>query len=79
MSDIKTMTLKKAVFPKMLGNLMHSNQLLKYFSMMSFVTSIICLIAVLVLINKEPIIITMDTHAKKIEKTKMPQADDQIK
>lgn len=79
MSDIKTMNLKKAVFPKMFGSLMHTNQLLKYFSMMSFATSIICLIAVLVLINKDPIILTMDTNAKIIEKTKMPKADEQIK
>lgn len=79
MTDHKIMTLKKAVFPKMFGNLIHTNQLLKYFSIMSFTISMICLIAVLVLINKEPIILTMDINAKLIEKTEMPKADDQIK
>ena len=79
MSDKKSTNLKSATFPKIFGSLMHTNQLLKYFSVFSFVTSILCLIAVIILINKEPTILTLNTNAELIEKAKLPKADDQIK
>ena len=60
--------LRSAKFPKMMSNLMHSNQFLKMFSFYSLSLSIITLIGLTLSINKGPEVITISMDGNVIEK-----------
>lgn len=76
---MQTIQFKIAEMPKMLGDLTHSNQFLKMFSLASLGVSILTLATLLVLVNRPPIVLTLSQSAGIMERTTAPKADDQIR
>ena len=60
-------SLKQMKFPKVLAELIHSNQFLKIFSALCLAIVFLCLILVFVLVNRSPFILTFDTQGSVIE------------
>lgn len=79
MQNLKLIKLKSTELPRKLGELMHSNQFLKLFSIASLCLVGLMLIAVIVMATKEPTIITLNVDGVKLEKTTLPKAEDQIR
>ncbi len=79
MQNLKLIKLKSTELPGKLGELMHSNQFLKLFSITSLFLVGLMLIAVIVMATKEPTVITLNVDGAKIEKTSFPKAEDQIR
>lgn len=79
MQDNKTMNLKMPSLPKIVGDLMHSNQFLKMFSVVALVLVFMISGVVLVMATKDPLVITLGPDGKAIERTILPRAEDQIR
>lgn len=79
MQEPKPIGLKNAQLPKMIGQLMHSNQFLKVFSISSLVLVFMVLGVILVMATKEPIVITLGPDGQAIERSVLPKAEDQIR
>ena len=79
MQEEKTISLKMPSLPKMMSELMHSNQFLKFFSLSLVVLAFMITVVVLVMATKEPMVITLDSYGKTIERTVLPKAEDQIR
>ncbi|HXH74076.1 MAG TPA: hypothetical protein VNJ08_03880 [Bacteriovoracaceae bacterium] len=79
MQESKPIGLKNAQLPKMMGQLMHSNQFLKVFSISSIVLVFMVLGVILVMASKEPMVITLAPDGKTIERTILPKAENQIR
>lgn len=79
MQKSKSVNLKISSLPKVVGELMHSNQFLKLFSISALVLIFMALGVVLVMATKEPMIITLGVDGKAIERTFQPKAEDQIR
>lgn len=79
MQEPKPIGLKNAQLPKMIGQLMHSNQFLKVFSISSLALVFMVLGVILVMATKEPMVITLGPDGKAIERTDLPKAEDQIR
>lgn len=79
MQNLKLIKLKSTELPRKLGELMHSNQFLKLFSIASLFLVGLMLIAVIVMATKEPTVITLNVDGVKLEKTSLPKAEDQIR
>jgi hypothetical protein len=76
---MNTKQLKTSQFPKMLGDLAHSNQFFKMFSMCTLLLVLISFLMIFFLINKDPIVLTLSSEGKILEKNDMPKAEDLIK
>lgn len=74
----KAQRLQNARLPKMLGELTHSNQFLKIFSIFSLVLVFMGLGAIMVLATKEPLILTLGPDGKALERQMLPKAEIQI-
>ena len=74
----KVQRLQNARLPKMLGELTHSNQFLKVFSILSLVLVFMGLGAIMVLATKEPLILTLGPDGKALERQLLPKAEIQI-
>lgn len=79
MQNLKIIKLKSAELPRKLGELMHSNQFLKLFSITSICLMGLMLIALIVIATKEPTVITINADGVKLERTTLPKAEDQIR
>lgn len=79
MQNFKLIKLKSTKLPRKLGELMHSNQFLKVFSIASLSLVALMLIAVIVMATKEPTVITLNVDGVKLEKTTLPKAEEQIR
>lgn len=79
MQNFKLIKLKSTKLPRKLGELMHSNQFLKLFSITSLCLVGLMLIAVIVVATKEPTVITLNVDGVKLERTTLPKAEDQIR
>lgn len=79
MQEPKPIGLKTAQLPKMIGELWHSNQFLKMFSVTALVLVFMALGVILVMSIKEPLVITLGPDGKAIERTVLPKAEDQIR
>lgn len=79
MQTKRPVTLHMSLLPRMAGELMHSNQFLKVFSLSTLVLVFMALGAILVLTTKEPLVITLGPDGKAIERTVLPKAEDQIR
>lgn len=79
MQNLKLIKLKSTELPRKLGELMHSNQFLKLFSVTSLILAGLMLIALIVMATKEPTVITLNVDGMKLEKTTLPKAEDQIR
>lgn len=79
MQEPQTIGLKNSPYTKMIGQLLHSNQFLKVFSLSSLILVFMVLGLIFAMATKEPIIITLGPDGKAIEKISMPKAEDQIR
>ena len=78
MQESKSIRFKNSMYPKMIGQLLHSNQFLKMFSISALVLVFMVLGVILVMATEEPIVITLGPHGKAIERVTLPKAEDQI-
>lgn len=60
--------LRSAKFPRMMSNLLHSNQFLKMFSFYSLSLAVITLIGLIIAVNKGPEVITLSADGSVIQK-----------
>lgn len=79
MQEEKSIQLFKAKLPQMLGELTHSNQFLKLFSLSALMITLLCLFIIFFMGIRDPLVITIDTKAKLLDKIDSPKAEDQIK
>jgi hypothetical protein len=71
--------LKNSNLPKMIGDLLHSNQFLKLFSVVALATATLSMLAVLVGTNKAPMVLTLATDGNAIERVQvLPKVEDQV-
>lgn len=79
MQEPKPIGLKNSQYPKMIGQLLHSNQFLKVFSLSALTLLFMVLGVILVMATKEPMVITLGPDGKAIERITQPKAEDQIR
>lgn len=79
MQENKSTNLKMPSLPKIVGELVHSNQFLKVFSIAALVLLFMVLGIVMAIVTKEPMVITLGPDGKAIERTILPKAEDQIR
>jgi hypothetical protein len=70
--------LVSARFPKIMADLLHSNQFLKMFSIYALILSIITASALIFLVTRDPIVITLDSEARELSKGK-PSLEKMVK
>lgn len=78
MQEPKPINLKNARLPKMIGELMHSNQFLKVFSLSSLLLVFMVLGALMVMATKDPLVITLGPDGKALERVTLPKPEDQV-
>jgi len=71
--------LKMSSLPKAIGELTHSNQFLKVFALSAITLVLMVLAIILVIVFKEPQVITLNSDGKTIERVTLPKAEDQIR
>ncbi len=74
----KIVILQQTKLPKMLGDLVHSNQFLKFFSVMSFALAFVSTVSLFVFTTKEPLLITLNSEGQILERSEAPHVHDQI-
>ncbi len=79
MQESKTIGLKNSQLPKMVGELLHSNQFLKVFALSALALVFMGLGVTLVMAMKEPTVITLGSDGKSFERVNHPKAEDQIR
>lgn len=79
MKHEKTVHLQRNHLPKMLGELMHSNQFLKVFSLSALVLVFMVLGAIMVMAYKEPVVITLGPEGQALGRISIPKVEDQIR
>lgn len=79
MQESKPIGLKNSQLPKMISDLMHSNQFLKTFSVAALVLVFMMLLTTLMMATQEPLVITLGSNGSSVEKTVLPKAEDQIR
>ena len=79
MKNIEQTKLKVASFPKMVGDLEHSVQFLKMFSLGAMALSLVLAVIVMSLITTDLPVVTLDTSGRYVEQTSLPKAEDQIR
>ena len=78
MQEPKPINLKNARLPKMIGELMHSNQFLKVFSISSLLLVFMVLGALMVMATKDPLVITLGPDGKALERVTLPKPEEQV-
>jgi type IV secretory pathway component VirB8 len=71
--------LKSSPFPKMMGELNHMNQFLKMFSFATLIVALASLGLSISLADKGPVVLTLNTEGKVLEKTALPKVENLIK
>lgn len=79
METTKITKLTTSPMPKLFGYLIHSNQLLKVFSLVLLGATQLMLVAVIVMATREPTVVTLNAEGKDFERTALPKAEDQIR
>lgn len=79
MQKATPMKLNMPSFPKLMGELMHSNHFLKFFVITELVLAFMLTVLAFVLATREPMVITLDSHGKTIERTVLPKVEEQIR
>lgn len=75
----KSVTLKLSSPPKIWGELAHSNQFLKIFSLVSLVIAVMTLLILAFLINRPAMVLTLAQDASSLSTTELPKPEDQIR
>jgi len=72
-------SLRTAKFPKLLGELSHSNQFLKVFAVSALGAAIVALIAIVILATRPLEIAAFAPTGDTLERAEMPKVEDQIR
>ncbi|MGE3974767.1 MAG: hypothetical protein AB7F59_09610 [Bdellovibrionales bacterium] len=75
----KTVNLTLRKLPEMLGELRHSNQFLKLFSLLSLILVTLVFALLFVMATRPAVLLTLDTSASVLEQREAPKAEDQIR
>ena len=75
----KIFTLHQAKLPKMLGDLVHSNQFLKVFSLVTLLLALVSTTGLFIVAIQGPHVIALSTKGKILEEAGMPKAEDQVR
>jgi len=75
----QSITLKAARFPRIVSDLMHSNQFLKRFSIASLVVSALSVFSLLLTTNRPPLILTLSGSGESIPRIDTASPEDHIK
>lgn len=65
-------------FPKLIGDLAHSNQFLKMFSFISLVINLLSLILIYMLSTRSPVVLAFDSTANNLKAASMPKPEVEI-
>lgn len=79
MNTIKKIKIRCSEFPLKLGELNHSTQVFKLLSFVSLGLLGLAIAALVLLVTKEPTVITLNTEAVHLERTTLPRAEDQVR
>lgn len=79
MQDKDITKLKMASFPKMIGDLKHSVQFLKFFSVGAGMIVLLMALIIMNLVSKDLPVITFDSTGYAVAQTSLPKAEDQIR
>ncbi len=71
--------LRELKLPKILGDLAHSNQFLKLFSVSSLITNFLSLIIIFVLATRSPVVLSFNSDANLLEKAPMPKPEMEVR
>lgn len=75
----KIIQLKNTKLPKMLGDLMHSNQFLKLFALISLGITALVMIVLSVVMTRPPLVLTLTPNASLLEKVELPNPENEIR
>lgn len=67
-----------ATYPRVIATLIHSNQFLKIFTILSMAFALLLTALVLYLVNREPLVIPIDVNGRSFEQTKLPKPEVEI-
>lgn len=76
---ISPIVLQSSKLPKMLGELTHSNQFLKMFSLAVLCVAVLTLVTLALLVSRPPVILTLTPDAGLFSKGDLPKAEDQVR
>ena len=68
-----------ANYPKMIGQLIHSNQFLKVFSAIALMLSLLLIILLFKMAGREPTVIPLSQDAVELRISSMPKAEEEVK
>ena len=71
--------LEASKFPKAIADLVHSNQFLKMFAIISSGISALSLLAMFVMVYRAPVLITLSQSAEVMNQTVPPKVEDEVK
>jgi hypothetical protein len=75
----ENINLKNSNLPNMIGELMHSNQFLKFFSVVALSMASISMLVVLVVADKAPTVLTLATNGDAVKRVEvLPKPEEQI-
>jgi len=75
----KTIQLNAAKVPRMIGDLVHSNQFLKVFSVGALSVALLTLMVLIMTVSRPPVILTLAANGQSIDTTESAKAEDQIR
>ncbi|MSP19837.1 MAG: hypothetical protein EXR74_09745 [Bdellovibrionales bacterium] len=75
----QSVQLKIAKLPRMVGELVHSNQFLKVFSVSALVVTLLTVLVLLLTVQRPPVILTLAATGENLEHTDTPNAENQIR
>ncbi len=75
----ETIHLKNTNIPKMMGSLIHNNQLLKFFAGTSLLMSILTITVLTMVVSKPPLVLPMSQSGEILSKGQMPSPETEIK
>lgn len=75
----KTIQLNAAKVPRMIGDLVHSNQFLKVFSVSALSVALLTLMVLTMTVSRPPVIFTLAANGQSIDTTEPAKAEDQIR
>jgi len=75
----ETIHLKTTNIPKMMGSLIHNNQILKFFAVTGLLLSCLTLIVLTQTVSRPPLVFPITQSAEVLNKGAMPKADTEVK
>ncbi|MCM2279259.1 MAG: hypothetical protein NDJ89_14385 [Oligoflexia bacterium] len=71
--------LESARFPRMLGELTHSNQVLKVFALLGLALALVCGGLLYVTATRPPVVLALSPSGASLEQTTLPKPEDEVR